>query len=185
MNTRLIPLALALTLSSPLVARADAPAPEGRLNVDIEIDPIAFVLDGFSLHAGINRGRFRLDLGAFAMALPRAMHGNDAFSAGFDGFGAKLQYFVLEEQKGLFVGVGAGIIRARIQHEGTGLGERQTRVGLGPQVGWRFNLPAGFFVTPWVGVDYSFGAHDVTIEGDTFDGNPWTVFPTVHLGRRF
>jgi hypothetical protein len=57
---------------------------------------------------------------------------------------------------------------------------RQLQVGL--RAGWRIPLIAGFFVTPWVGVGYAFGAEDRVLGAHTFESNPWYVFPTIHLG---
>lgn len=49
----------------------------------------------------------------------------------------------------------------------------------------RFNLGAGFYATPWLGLNYDFKAKDVALGGETFEGSNWLVFPAVHLGRSF
>ncbi|AKU93152.1 hypothetical protein [Vulgatibacter incomptus] len=185
-------LALFLALlSCPILAQAlevsqsPSEAKESSLHLDLEVDPTAFVFGGYSLHAGIGWQRFRLDLGAFAMDVPEAYHGQKAFEQSFHGFGAKLAYFLFADQTGGFVGVGAGIARGLYGLKGTELAAQQYDVGIGPHVGWRFDLGAGFYATPWISLDYSLNPKDVTLGGETFASDRWSVFPAIHLGRRF
>ena len=96
-----------------------------------------------------------------------------------------MQWFPFAEQKGFFAGVESGVSKILARRKGTDLAALNTQVGLGVQVGYRILLPADFYVTPWVGVGYEFGAEDVTLAGATTKASPVTVFPTVHLGYRF
>ncbi len=166
-------------------SRAPRAQPPAGLHVDVEIDPTAYVLRGHSLHVGIGWRRVRLDLGAYGMTLPRAIHGNEGFGASFDGYGAKLQWFPFAEQTGAFVGVDAGLARPLVQLEGTDLSRRSTQLSVGVNAGWRFDLIGGLYATPWIGVGYNVGAKDVTLGGQTFEQSKWTVFPAIHLGYRF
>jgi len=186
-----LPLALLATTVPVVAAAGETPDPAASsaaspVGVDVEVDPIAYALDGYSLHVGLTRGHFRVDLGAYAIAMPEAVHGNEGFSASFDGFGAKAQYFPLARGTRLFVGAGVGVSRVQIEHEGTQMASRDEGISAGVHVGWRFDLPAGFYATPWVGVDYALtGGDDVILDGATFERSRWSVFPTVHLGYRF
>jgi hypothetical protein len=65
------------------------------------------------------------------------------------------------------------------------LASRQTELEAGINLGWRFDLPARFYATPWVGVSHAFNRKDVTLGGSTYAGSGITVFPAVHLGYRF
>ncbi len=186
MNTpsRLAAPILALATTVTLLGPAAAAPPDG--DVDVEVDPIAYALDGYSLHAGVRHDRWRVDLGAFAIGVPAAIHGNDGFTAGFDGFGAKLQYFPLAAGERLFVGAGAGLARLLVRRDGTQLAERSADLTVGVHVGWRIALPHALYLTPWIGVDRVLtGADDVMLGGDTFARDAWQVFPTVHLGYQF
>jgi hypothetical protein len=58
-------------------------------------------------------------------------------------------------------------------------------LGLGPRVGYRFNVCKHLYVSPWVSVDYQFNAKDVPISRKTFHESKYGVFPAVHLGWRF
>ena len=51
--------------------------------------------------------------------------------------------------------------------------------------GYRFDIGAGVYVTPWLGLSYALAAEDVTLGGETFESQRWIVFPAIHLGYRF
>jgi hypothetical protein len=153
-------------------------------HADVEVDPTAYVLDGYSLHAGLGSGSFRVDLGAYALALPEFVHGNRDFEASFNGYGAKFQYFPFVEQTGGFVGMDFGVIRSLVRLKSTKLADRQTSFGVGVNAGWRFDLVGGLYATPWLGVSRAFGIEKVELGGKTFESSPWVVFPAVHLGLR-
>jgi len=173
-------LALALLLL-PAVAHAD----ELALHGDFEVDPTAYALDGYSLHVGVGWKHVRVDLGVFAMALPGALDGSDDFSVAFDGYGAKLQYFPLDEQRGLFAGIDGGVARVRASLDGSDLSARDLQLNAGVHAGWRFAVTDDIYVTPWLGVGYAFGADDVMLDGKTYEASRYTIFPAVHAGYRF
>lgn len=154
-------------------------------HADVEVDPTAYALQGYSLHVGVGHRRWRVDLGAFAMALPRVVHGNPGFDARFDGFGAKVQYFVWAEQRGLFVGADVGLSRLSVERRRSDLAAAEHQVSAGINAGYRFVLPRDFYVTTWLGVGYAFGADDVSLGGRTFEAQTLIIFPAVHLGYRF
>jgi hypothetical protein len=167
-----------------LALSTEAAASPG-LRGDVEIDPTAYALAGYSLHVGVAHGHLRFDLGNFAMALPQVVHGDDGFDVAFDGFGAKVQYFRRGDQRGWFAGVDGGVVRVRARRQGTDLAVTDRQVQLGVQAGYRFALPAGFYASTWLGVGHAFSADDVTLAGATYEAMSLTVFPAVHLGYRF
>ena len=177
--------AVALCAASSLLTTATAAADPTPLHVDVEIDPTAYVLSGNSIHVGLGAGRFRLDLGNFALALPQWVHGDDGFDVSFDGYGAKLQVFPFAEQRGLFAGIDAGVSRVLFQRQGSDLAVRQTQFGAGVHVGYRIPIVDRFYATPWLGVGYQFGTSDVTLSGATSKAMPISVFPAIHLGYQF
>lgn len=166
-------------------AKPEAPADTASpWHFDLEVDPIAYALAGYSLHAGIGYEHLRLDLGAYAMALPELVHGNADFDVSFHGAGAKLQVFPFEPQSGFFVGVDAGVARMLAEQRASGLGAVDTQVSLGVNAGYRIEIAHGFYATPWLGIGYAFGAQDVDVMGSRLSAMPVTVFPAVHLGYR-
>jgi hypothetical protein len=183
-GTRLAALgARVATLAATLLLVA--PAAADPVHVDVETDPTAYVLSGSSVHVGIGKGRFRLDLGNFALAMPQFVHGDDGFDVSFHGFGAKLQVFPFEAQRGLFAGVDAGVARMLIERQGTDLAVRQDQLGVGIHVGYRIPLFDRFYATPWIGVGYQFHAKDMMLADATYEPQKISVFPAVHLGYRF
>lgn len=108
------------------VARGLQPARASAFHADAEIDPTAYVLDGFSIYVGLGWKRWRFDLGNYGMALPRFAHGNSDYDVSFAGFGAKVQYFLFAERAGPFVGVDGGANRLLLQRRGTDLAARQS-----------------------------------------------------------
>ncbi len=171
---------------APALSGAAAPVASGsRFHVDAEVDPAGYLLDGYSLHLGIGWGHVRADLGVYAMALPKVVHGHDDLDVSFDGYGLKLQYFLRPEQTGGFVGVDAGVTRPTIRKRGTQLAERNTELGVGVNFGWRFTFAERFYATTWLGLGYGLNPHEVTVGGSTYEGSHLVVFPAVHLGYRF
>jgi hypothetical protein len=167
------------------VAREAQPALPGGFHADAEIDPTAYVLKGFSLHVGLGWKHWRLDLGNFALAVPQFFHGNSDYDVSFDGYGAKLQYFLFAEQTGGFLGIDGGANKLYLERRGTDLAARQTQYGLGVDAGWRFRITSGLYLTTWAGLSYVFNAHDVTLADSTYKRQPLSPFAALHIGYRF
>ena len=162
---------------------ADAP-PESRCHADLELDPSAYLLDGFSLHVGLGWNAMRVDLGVFGLHVPEFVHRQPEFDVAFDGYGLKWQYFPFAEQRGGFIGFDAAYARSRVRLQGTQLTARDNQFALGVNAGVRVELVGGLYVTPWLGIGYAFGAEDLSLADHTFSANPWLIFPAVHLGYR-
>jgi hypothetical protein len=165
-----------------------SPSPAARdpqLHLDVEIDPTAYVLDGYSLHVGLGWRRVRVDLGAFALALPGAFVPGDDFAVSFNGYGAKLQFFPFAEQRGGFVGADAALTWQLVERADTDLAARDRQVTLGVNAGWRFALGDRLYVTPWIGVGRVLGARAVTLGGSRYEPMRTVVFPAIHIGYRF
>ncbi|MBX3157843.1 MAG: hypothetical protein KF773_17880 [Deltaproteobacteria bacterium] len=171
-----------LLLALVLASTAASAAP---LEGDVEIDPTAYILSGNSIHAGLASGHWRVDLGNFGIAIPRAIHGNDDFDVSATGYGVKLEYFARARRTGWFAGIDAGYIRTHARLRGTDLAGDDASLSTGIHAGYRISLPANLYVTPWIGVGYSFGSDDIAVGNARFAAIPVTIFPAVHLGYRF
>jgi hypothetical protein len=158
---------------------------QSRFGFDLEADPTAFVLGGYSLHAGLGWRGLRLDIGGYGMNVPELMHGNAGFDASFRGVGAKLQWFPFAERRGAFIGVDAGVAWLRVEPEGSDLSATQTQLGVGVNGGYRIDLPYGLYVTPWLGIGYTMNNRDLHVGERTFESSPISFFPAVHVGYRF
>lgn len=149
---------------------------------DVETDPLAFIAQGHSLHAGIWWDDVRLDVGSFGLVIPEFVHGQSGFEAAFTGFGTKADVFWGDRRDGLLTGVELAVSRVTVRHLESTASDVQTQVGVSGRVGYRWASEAGLYVQPWVGVGYMFGGSDVVLGGERFETAPLTVFPTVHVG---
>lgn len=177
MNHKLATLAVLLAIATPAAA--------SPLRGDVEIDPTAYVLAGHSLHAGLSYEHLRVDLGNYGLAVPQAIHGDDRFDIAFDGYGAKVQWFLRADQYGWFGGVDGGVTWFHVHRRGTDHAATDRQIGMGLDAGYRFDLPADLYAALWLGLGYQWGADDVALDGATFEPQPVTVFPAVHVGYRF
>ena len=188
-NTIITACILAASLIGADTVHADdsagdsAPRSQSGLAWDIEVDPIAYALDGYSFHIGLGWERVRLDLGAFGLGLPEALHGNEGIDGSFRGFGAKLDLFPWARQRGAFIGVQTGIATVTVRDQASGISAEGTTFDFSARVGYRFEIGGGFFVSPWIGVGYAKG-EDIDVGGATWEHNPLVIFPTVHVGYR-
>ena len=158
-----------------------APSAERGWSADVELDPIAYAAGGYSLHVGLGRGRLRFDLGAFAANIPEWLHQNEGFDTRADGFGVKLDVFLKEDWRGPFAGLEAGLLGTTLRSP-DGLHDFDERLQVGARVGWRIPIAAGFYATPWVGLDYAIGAGDRSVGDVVYEESPWVLFPTLHVG---
>jgi hypothetical protein len=153
--------------------------------LDIELDPIAYAANGFSVHGGWRIDHWRLDVGAFGAELPSFLLSSDAFTSRFAGFGLKLDYHIHDDVGGAFFGIAASRALNTITHNATRSSDTQTMHELSVRVGYEFDLSWGLYLAPWVSVGTAFGTKDVTIDGDTLEAQgPVMLFPTIHLGYR-
>lgn len=166
-------------------AQTDPQAPRAP-HLDVEIDPLAFLARGFSVHGGFRWDHFRLDLGAFGAEVPGFLASDDRFESRFAGFGLKLDYRFYAEGDGPFVGVSAGRARVTVTHEASGetTDFHQHEVSL--RAGWQWDVVAGLYVAPWVSLGYAPDAKGVELGGQQQKApSKLIVFPTLHLGYRF
>jgi hypothetical protein len=181
--------ALALIVTASLAgtagaepARAEIATPP--LYVDVEIDPAAYLMSGYSVHAGAGRGRARLEVGVYAMELPEWFHGNEGWDVSFGGAGMKVQYFLLEDQRGAFVDVGASLSVRELVLRETGARHDVHVKSLSASFGYRVDLAYGFYATPWVGVSYDVDDTEAMLDGETFEMSRISPFAAVHIGYR-
>lgn len=173
-------------LLTPFLAAVFAFSPTSSAQqFDVEIDPIAYVMNGYSVHLGYLWGSFRLDVGVFGIEVPAAVHGNDGFANRIDGAGVKLDYYVSEPGSGLFAGIEGGIVRSTVEWTETGDGTHRAQYSVGARTGYRFLIGHRFTVTPWVGLGYTLNARDQQVGGHAFETGAFQPFPTVHLGYSF
>ncbi|WP_157494257.1 hypothetical protein [Fulvivirga imtechensis] len=174
-------LALSCLFSTRLFAQSEV-----KHGFDVEIDPIAFALNGFSLHGGYLTGPWRFDLGIFGLDIPEWAHGNEGFKVSARGTGWKADRFLRGLSDGFFIGVEGNVTKTSITHSLSDDNRSATEFSLGIRGGYRWNTGLGnLYVTPWLGLGYILNAKDVTINGEVFKTSPFQPFPTVHIGWTF
>jgi hypothetical protein len=173
-------LASALTLAAIF-----ALTPPAQAQVELEADPLAYALNGFSLHTAKVLGTWRLSVGTFGIEIPRSFHGNEGWSSSMRGAGLKWDYLGASVD-GWFVGADAGYMRTSYSLDLARETVKRNVIGAGVRGGYRLPLgTTGFYLSPWIGVSYNFDGGDVLVGTERFDRSPVTVFPTVHIGWRF
>jgi hypothetical protein len=161
-----------------------APA-RAAAQVEIEIDPLAYAFNGFSLHAAKVLGQVRVNVGTFGIDVPRFLHSNDDWDARMRGVGVKFDYLG-QSIDGLFVGADAGYMRMKYSPEGDPRDVRRDEIGVGIRTGYRIPIGrSGLYAAPWAGLQYTFNGDDVIVDGRAFERRQLVVFPTVHIGWRF
>lgn len=167
-----------------LIANAwGAPTPAAA-QVEVETDPFAYALNGFSLHVAGIFGGYRGSIGTFGIDVPRFFHRNDDYSVVMRGVGIKWDYLGARSD-GFFVGADAGYMRMSYTLDETRETEKRDQFTVGVRGGYRLQIGRSrLYLAPWIGVGFSTG-QDVTIGGSTLEHSPLIVFPTVHVGWRF
>jgi hypothetical protein len=158
---------------------------------EMEIDPIAYLLKGYSFHGIYQPGRMRFDAGIFGIQIPESFHGNKGFAVLTQGFGLKAHYLVTGT-RGLFTGIGIGYTSSRAKHQETGVTNTGHGLGIGPEIGYRFfvqkpknGVIKGLYFSPWMSFGYNFITDKIQFQNFIYNQKKWEFFPTVHIGYRF
>ncbi len=156
---------------------------------ELEIDPIAYMLKGYSVHGIYRINRMRFDLGVFGIEQPGAYTGNKDFTTYTQGIGGKINY-LLNAKQTWFAGIGGGYADSQITLKETNATQHLYNWSLGVLAGYRFYLLRntrmnGLYLTPWASIDYNMPVNSVHFEGKTYLLKRWSVFPTIHIGYRF
>lgn len=155
-----------------------------QANVGLEIDPIAYGLNGYSAHLLYNSDfMVNVDLGTFAMQVPEFAEQNKGFQSKFNGYGIKLNYQG-KSASGMFAGINYGTSRFDIEQTSTSVTQAVDVQTLGVQFGYRFGND-GFYIKPWIGFDKLLNRPRLDFSGTEYRFPEINIFPTVHLGYSF
>lgn len=156
---------------------------------EIEIDPIAYVMNGYSIHGVYNYNRIRFDLGFFGIEQPSSITGNTDFKTMTTGFGLKVNY-LLSGVRGTYAGVDIGYAENEVSNNTNEIKDTGHSISFGGHIGYRFflfakkeNALSGLYLTPWAGLSYNLIYDEVKFENYK-EGN-LGYFATLHLGYRF
>ncbi|HYK76801.1 MAG TPA: hypothetical protein VEV16_07480 [Daejeonella sp.] len=158
---------------------------------EIEADPIAYLLNGYSIHGIYQIKRIRLDAGVYGIQVPEGFQSNKGYKLRNEGFGLKAQY-LFNGINGFYAGVDAGYGKLRANLQETNEQASGTSISTGVNVGYKLFLqkdkqgnPNGFYLNPWMGLSYNFYPNEVKFANRNYKNDHLGFFPTVHVGYRF
>lgn len=159
-------------------------------HLEIETDPLAYVLRGYSAHAAITYGEFRTSVGVYGIEPPDFLKGNDAFYVFTSGFDFKTDY-LFGSARGVHAGIQATYSRDRIGLIDATYRENLWGLNIGIRGGYRFlfgkaeNHYRGFYIAPWAALMYNPSPKTVRHGDADYKQAAWFPFPTLHVGWRF
>lgn len=165
---------------------------KGKSSLGIEIDPMAYILKGYSVHGVYHSaGRWSYDLGIFGIEEPEFYSDNKDFKIKHNGAGIKVHYHLHGiDTKGFYVGLGSSYSKTEATEKESKIKNSGSALDLGMHGGYRFfmfknNNGKGLYLTPWISLDYHLYQDKIKFEKVDFKQNSLSVFPTVHVGYRF
>lgn len=157
---------------------------------EMEVDPLAYLLNGYSLHTAVTYSGFRSSLGIYGIQPPDFFLPNDAFSVYTSGVDLKTDY-LFGDIKGFYAGLQLTYSKDRIGLKESDFREDLWGLNIGMRMGYRFmfgkkeNQYKGLYLTPWIALMYNPSADTVQHQTEEYRQAPWVPFPTIHLGWRF
>lgn len=157
---------------------------------ELEADPLAYILKGYSLHAGITYGSFRTSMGTFAIQQPDMFSGNEAFSVYHSGFDLKTDY-LFGRIAGWHSGLQISYAKEKVELKSDPDQQVIWGLNIGARVGYRWifgNVATnykGFYLNPWAALIYSPNAADIVAGKEKYKQKSFSIFPAVHVGWRF
>lgn len=158
---------------------------------ELEIDPIAYALKGYSIHGIYVKNRLRTDLGFFGIRQPEGYSKNKGYTVQSAGVGIKFNY-LLNRTETLFAGLGLGYYENNIKKNNSGLTSVHKISSIGIHAGYRLfafkhsnTIFKNLYVAPWASLDYNRTLNKTAFDQDGYKQAKWSVFPTIHLGYKF
>lgn len=158
---------------------------------EIELDPLAYSIGGASGHFAFAWGKNRLQLGYGQLTLPENMQNHEDVSESFKAASFKYDFFATGNAKqGFFFGPTIDCLFLTYEDKSQN-SFKENQVSLGLRAGYKFDLFksnerfSGLYLTPWLGVSTFTSDNEISVGQVSFDRNPITIFPTVHLGWSF
>lgn len=156
---------------------------------EVEVDPLAYFLNGYSVHAAATYSSFRSSVGVFAIEQPAFFINNDAFSVYSSGFDVKTDYLFGEIDgwhAGLQITYGKDDVTLKETQQETAL----WGINIGIRGGYRFMLAnaeneKGLYINPWMAVIYSPNPSTVINGNHKYKQSSLSPFPAIHVGWQF
>ena len=182
---------VAMLTSTVSLAAEDQPDDEsvnsGAIQqVDLETEPVAYLLRGAGGTVAGQIGEWRLTLEGFYVRQPQFLHGNEGFEASTWGGELHTGWFFTDGPGGWFVGPEFGITRQDVTHRETETTKHHIEYAVGLRGGYRWYPGLGnLYLNPHGGVSFTLNPRDFDIAGDTFESGRLTPFATLGIGWSF
>lgn len=158
----------------------------------LEIDPLTFVQDGYSLHLRYKKNSLVYGVGTYSLEMPKILAELNDKNKGFNqkidqGYVLFLDYIFDNEIKGLTVGIDI-TAQAHTVTFNEGSTSFDTIIYL-PRVGYHFEpFDNKIYFFPWAGIGYTkitSGNANIASKNKNFDFQNVTGFVTLHIGYKF
>lgn len=154
--------------------------------LEVEVEPVAYILNGAGIHGRYQRGGWRYSLELFGVEIPESLHGNEGLKATTRGAELHFEYFFDDAPAGFFFGPEVGIGRFEVTHRETGTARDRIQYSAGLRGGYRwFTGLEDLYLAPVAGLVTTLNPADMEVEGETFESGPVTPFVTVGIGWSF
>ncbi|WP_116774962.1 hypothetical protein [Sphingobacterium corticibacter] len=183
-KTLLVGLTFSLLFAQAIAQESSTP------RLEVEIDPLAYILKGYSFHAAMQYGSFRSSAGIFAISQPAFVVNNDAFSVYSSGFDVKTD-FLFGTSKAWHTGLQVSYAKEQITLRENSNEQNVWGFNLGVRGGYRFLFGKaekqykGLYINPWLAILYAPSAKSINISQQTYKQSTIFPFPAVHVGWRF
>lgn len=181
---------ICLTGLAVLIAPASHAQEITRPHLELEADPLAYILNGYSLHLALSYPKMRYSIGIVGIKQPDFFLDNKAFTVYTSEFDFKTDY-LFGVVRGFFAGIQLTYGRDRIGLTNEKYRENLWGMTVGIRGGYRFMFGhadkqyKGFYITPWIAWLYTPDAKTVQRGSENYRQPRWFPFPAVHLGWRF
>lgn len=157
---------------------------------EIETDPVNFFSNGYNFNFGYSMPHWAVRLVSYKTELPEALHGNDDFVQNMIGFAVDVDYYIKENNNGLFLGPVILYSRDELISP-QGIKQNNDQFSLGARVGYRI-MPfraqrdqlQGFYFTPFFSPFYTIADDKEFADGTRFAYKQVQWWGGIHLGWR-
>lgn len=187
---RTMAMAAVLLFLGPVAVHANGDASgqsyDNAPRIEIELEPIPFVLGGAGITVGYRVGSWRYAVEAYGLNMPEALHGNEGFEVGNLGLELHVERFFGDRRSGFYAGPDIAIGRLNVTHRESGATEKRLNFSVGVRGGYQWYPGLGdLYISPLGGVMYTVNTDEIELSGDTFESGPITPFATIGAGWTF
>lgn len=153
---------------------------------EVEVEPVAYILNGAGVTGAYQRGRWNYSIEVFGLEIPESLHGDERF--GVSTLGAELQAerFFGAPEAGFFAGPEIGVSNLEVTHQASSTRESRMQYSVGLRGGYRWYTGLGdLYLSPVAGLVYTLNSEAIEVEGESFESGSLTPFATVGIGWSF